>query len=313
MVSPATKKGDKSSGARRLQKRLLTEGGMLQINVTSEWAQLRSALVHDAGNIIDLERLDNAVDSEELARHPEHGSVRRDVFVGQHARFRRLLDDAGVRLISPATQPNAFCQVYTRDPCFVVGNTLFIGRPKEPYRQLETAGLAALRSDVTRTVVLDEGVIEGGDVMALRDDLVLVGTGDITTPPGVAALRECLQDCGVTVVQVPHTALHLDCCLAPLPNHKALYSASRLPQSSRALLQPFFSELMPLDANEDLKYLAANIVWLNPQVVVSTAHAPRTNALLRQMDYLVHEIEYTEIIHLWGSARCTVCPLSRGE
>ncbi len=283
---------------------------MLDVKVNSEWAPLRVALVHDAGNTTD--RPTAPSDERTRAKHPEQGPVRREVFIEQHSRFRRLLHDAGVRLLSPVTQPGAYCQVYTRDPCFVIDDTLYIGRMREAYRQLETAGLAELRRRVAREVVLEQGVIEGGDVMVLPEEVVLVGTGDISDSVGVAALRGCLERRGRKVVRVPHSALHLDCCLAPLPNGQCLYSDARLPEASRDVLRPFFSRMEPLPPEEDLPFLAANIVWLGPGEVVSTSHAPQTNGLLRALGYVVHEVEYSEVIHRWGSVRCTVCPLVRG-
>src|SRR5205814_1149615 len=162
-----------------------------------------------------------------------------------------LLQAASVQLIAPLTQIDAFCQAFTRDPCFVIGNTLFIGRMRETYRQLETPGLAEISGTVADKVQLDQGIIEGGDIIVLRDDLVLVGTGDITTVDGVSALRSRLEANRMKVVRVPHDGLHLDCSLAPLPNQKCLFSETRLPKTSRELLRPFFSELLPLNQHED--------------------------------------------------------------
>lgn len=276
----------------------------LDLNVNDEWSPLRTAIFHDAENVIDWS-------PTAVVNHPEQGPVRKAVFIEQHAWFRQLLERAGVRLITPATQADALCQAFTRDPSFVIADTLFISRMHEKYRRLETPGLAEIRSQVARHVALDRGDIEGGDVMVLREDLVLVGTGDITTTEGVAALRSVLETQGVKVVRVPHHALHLDCCLAPLPNKKCLISEGRLPPAARGLLRPFFAELLPLPAEEDLRYLSANMLWLNPDEVVSTTHAPETNRVLRIMGYAVHEVQYSEVIRLWGSVRCTVSPMTR--
>lgn len=284
----------------------------MKVGINSEWAPLRVALVHDASNVVDRDRDSIEEDPLVRAKHPEQGPVRREVFIQQHAKLRRLLQDAAVELISPVMQPNAYCQAYTRDPCFVVGDTLFISRMREDYRQLETAGLDEFRDEVAGAVVPDRGVIEGGDVMVLNGGTVLVGTGDITDAEGVAAIRPIVEDQGRTLVRVPHLALHLDCCLAPLPNGKCLFSQARLPEASREVLRPFFSEFLPLDSREDLRFLAANMLWLNPCEVVSTLHAPETNRLLRAMDYRVHKIAYSEVIHCWGSVRCTVGPVRRG-
>lgn len=141
----------------------------LRLSVNSEWAPLRVALFHDADNLID-----RVPDEAMAAKHPEQGSIRKDVFKRQHFRLRQLLENAGVTLILPQTQADAFCQVFTRDPCFVIGNTFFVSRMREHYRQLETAGLNEVHSRVTRYVILKHGVLEGGDVMVLRDNIVLV-------------------------------------------------------------------------------------------------------------------------------------------
>ncbi len=164
-------------------------------------------------------------------------------------------------------------------------------------------------------VDLDEGnvSIEGGDVMVVdRGRRVLVGTHESTNEAGFLALSRHLKNQGIEAIQVPHRMLHLDCCLAPLPDGSALYTPWKLPRSSMHLLKGLFKNLIALDREESTKQLAANLLWIDPENVVSGARTTKTNAKLRSMGYKVHATEFTNVKRMWGSFHCTVCPLKRG-
>lgn len=290
---------------------------MMQINVRSEFDELRTAICHDASNVVDMsmEQWQQVVSSEKLQAHPETGPVDRELFIRQHSRFRDLLVDRGVELLVPDTQPGAVCQAFARDPSFVIGNTMFIGSMREPYRYPEIRGLSSIVRNIGRVVSLGTGgaVIEGGDVMLLDSGgVVLVGTGQITNNLGFNELSGHLKLMGVERVErIRHNALHLDCCLGPLPNGEALYSSENLPEDSQRTLEPFFKRMIPLDKTESEILLATNILWLNPQEVVSNVAARTTNGYLRQRGYAIHELEFTQPIHMWGGFRCATCPVLR--
>lgn len=291
---------------------------MRRLQVQNEFGTLRSALVHGASNAVDitLEEIRRFVPRDEWSDHPESGTSLRDQVIHQHAVFCRVLAEHGVSLLSPETQEGAFCQVFARDPCFVVGDTLFVGRLRDRYRDRETIGLASLRRQVRTAVDLsgDGATIEGGDVIVLGGtSRVLVGMNRHTNEAGCRKLKTHLSRAGVEVVRVPHGALHLDCCLAPLPSGEAIYCESKLPDSSVDVLGGCFTRLIPLDRNEAELHLAANVFWINERQVVSNAAAPQTNRLLRNMGYEVIELDFSHLVRMWGSFRCAVCPLDRAE
>ena len=121
-------------------------------------------------------------------------------------------------------------------------------------------------------VDLDEGnvSIEGGDVMVVdRRRRVLVGTHESTNEAGFLALSRHLKNQGIEAIQVPHRMLHLDCCLAPLPDGSALYTPWKLPRSSMHLLKGLFKEPDRAGQEESTKQLAANLLWIDPENVVS--------------------------------------------
>ena len=298
------------------EKRLVKDL-MQPVHVLDEFAPLKVALVHDGSNAasLSMDEQRRLIPAEELRDHPEAGPVSRDRVVEQQAEFLKLLAFHGVTLLNPATQPAAFCQVFTRDPCFAVGDTLYLGSLRDAYRHPEVAGLVPIRQQVSKVESLSGGGahIEGGDVMVLKGGrLVLVGMNRHTNQAGIQNLRGHLAAAGANVVCVPHRALHLDCCLAPLPKGEAFVAADHLPPETVSLLISHFCQLIHLDRREAALQLAANLLWLDQTQVVSSAAARKTNHLLRSMNYEVHELDFTALTAMWGSFRCVTCPIRRG-
>jgi N-dimethylarginine dimethylaminohydrolase len=218
----------------------------------------------------------------------------------------------GVTIVSPVAQPGAFCQIFTRDACFVIGETLFVGSLRDKYRHPEREGLADIRRRVRSVAELSGcgALIEGGDVVVLGKH-VLVGMNRHTNEAGYRNLRERLKGSGVRSIRVRHRALHLDCCLAPLPNGAALYAPGKLSTGSLHRLKSLFRRLIPLDRDEATLRLAANLLWLDRRTVVSHVAAPKTNRLLCSLGYTVHAQDFSDLVSLWGSFRCVTCPIVR--
>ena len=186
--------------------------------------------------------------------------------VKQHAGLRKILARRGVTLLTPEAEHTAAGQVFTRDPCFAIGERLFIGGLRDEWRHAETTGLSDIRARCESVIDLsgDGATIEGGDVMVFGSSRrVLVGLSRHTNAAGFQKLSDALAGSGLDVVRVPHDALHLDCCLAPLPNGEALYTAAWLPKSTVSALARYFKRLIPLNRDEATRHLAANIVWLD--------------------------------------------------
>ena len=289
---------------------------MLRIRIHDEFGKLRTAIVHDGSNAIDwsMDDIRRLVPPDDLAQHPEAGPSSKERLVEQHGRFRKLLMDHGVSLLSPETHKDALFQVFARDPCFAIGETLFVGGLRDPWRHPETTGLRDICTRFERVIDLsgERATIEGGDIMVLDSGRrALVGMNKHTNEGGVRNLSDALVGSGIEVVRVPHEAIHLDCCLTPLPNGEALYAPGKLPESSVSGLAKYFGRLTALDTEEVSVRLAANVFWLDERRVVSGVETKKTNTLLREMGYEVIELDFSDLVNNWGSFRCTVCPIER--
>jgi N-dimethylarginine dimethylaminohydrolase len=289
---------------------------VVTINVKDEFSPLRVVIAHDALNAIDLSMEDHRkfIEPELLQEHPETGPIFRQRVIEQQAEFLRLLRFNGVEVLPPKPQAAAFCQVFTRDPCFAVRDTLFLGSLRDPYRHPEVAGLVDIGRASSAVAALwgNGAMIEGGDVFVIDDGkTVLVGMHRHTNRVGLDHLARHLRGSGVEVVAVPHKALHLDCCFAPLPSGEALIASDKLSDDGRHLLEQRF-HVIELDSVEASLHLAANLLWLDERRVVSGSAARRTNDLLRSKGYEVHELDFSQLVCVWGSLRCVTCPLVRG-
>ncbi len=287
--------------------------------VRDEFGPLRQAIVHDGSNAIDVSSKEilAKIKPKVLRAHPETGPVDRGRVIEQMGRWRELLASVGAHLIEPEAVPGAYCQVFTRDPCFVVDETLLLASLRDKHRRSEVRGLARLAGDLPSPVVNLQRrwtLIEGGDVMVLDGgELILVGTHRHTNAAGVNALAESIdpEASGRQVIRVPHRALHLDCCVAPLPSGGALINPLKLPDSSIAKLEELLGRLQPIDPHESARHLAANLLWLDERTVASNVMAKKTNAHLRSLGYDVRPVEISQLVHMWGSLRCVTCPVER--
>ena len=285
--------------------------------IGNEFGKLRKAIVNGAENLIDvdLEDLKALMPEDELKEHPETRSIRRDAAIEQVERYHQLLSDYGVVLDKPPPSAEAFIQVFTRDPSFVVGEMGFVSSMRDAYRIPEMEPAETILREYGSVVVLGgEGAnIEGGDVIVLKSgSVVLVGTNRHSTPKGIEQLRRALQG-KAEVVTVPHRAIHLDCCVTPLPNGEALIAAQRLPSSSIEILSSHFSAMHPMDIHESERELAANIVWLDQENVIVNERTEKTNAMLQKAGYRIHPLNFNDLVGLWGSFRCAICPIERSE
>ena len=118
---------------------------------------------------------------------------------------------------------------FTRDSAFVVGGQVFIGKMAGPIRRRETLIMETIysRHPLFRAETLsaeketangdNDIVLEGGDILVARDDILLIGIGARTTPQGVDGIIEQLNRKKINkhlIVQElppsPESFIHLD-------------------------------------------------------------------------------------------------------
>lgn len=275
------------------------------LDIDSEVGDLMTVLV---GQTPDNAQVTKDYRINDVARH-QVGRVDPIRFRAEHARFVDTLAEAGVRIVrSNAIGQGQHAAVFTRDPGFVLGNTLVVGRLARVQRAYERDALFELGLRAGRRVSLGRAVVEGGDVIMLDGRTVAVGLGQRTDRSGLAALQAAFPD--YAFLPVPHAYLHLDVLMTLVDRRSLLVLESALPREFLAVLEAKGFALIPAVAEEQ-PTMGCNVVAVAPGRVVAAAENPRTNLRLRNAGIDVLEVPLGQVMKKGGGPRCLTCPLVR--
>lgn len=237
-----------------------------------------------------------------------------------HARVRQqqqaladLFTAHGATVLFAQNLPGSVSQHYTRDIGFVIDDVFFVSRMGKAYRQPEIAGLAQLLPRLSRVAQLDQGQIEGGDVL-LHDRHVLVGLGEETSPAGVEALRRALDALGNDrqVIQLEFAqrgVIHMDTKFNIVGPNLALIHPKSFTRASLRWFERHF-ELIEATDQETLN-VEINTFVVAPGKVVMQQRSTRLASLLASKGIEPLLVDYSEVTRLPGSFRCTTLPLVR--
>ena len=156
---------------------------------------------------------------------------------------------------------------FTRDPSVVIGNNALICKMANSVRVRESLILDAIfKSDLTfNTDVINsydislnnsEVKVEGGDVLVIREDILLIGNGSRTSAQGIDMLVKefCKTDSGckhVIVQQLPESPesfIHLDMVFTMLDTNTAMVYKPLILESS-----PYQTVHMEIDNGKVVK------------------------------------------------------------
>lgn len=231
----------------------------------------------------------------------------------QHAAFVQVLRDAGATVHTLEDLADVSIQLYPRDLAFAIDDTLFLARSRDPIRRKEQRALLPLLPELSRVERLDQGLIEGGDVI-VTDDVVFVGLGEASNLSGVTALREGLRRVGSTreVVPIEFTSrgvVHLDTKFTIVGPQLAYVHSASLTPASRAQLAARFEIIEATDA--EARSLMVNTVALAPDRIVIDQRAVRLADALRAHAIEPIVTDFSEVTKFPGGFRCATLPLRR--
>lgn len=224
--------------------------------------------------------------------------------------FAALLESYGVTVLWARPLGAIVSQHYTRDPSFAIDDTVYVARPRRKARRAEIPGLGEVLPRMSKVAWLDAGTIEGGDVI-VDTEHVIVGLGEETNLAGVGALTCRLRETGRSVVVLELTrggAIHTDTLFNVVgPGLGIVHRPSFTPESLRWLDAHY--DLVDIDEAQRRR-LSANTFSIDPTTVV-IRDDPRLAADLQAKGMTVVVQDYSEVMRLPGSYRCTTMPVRR--
>lgn len=277
----------------------------------SEWAPLRSVLLHRPGDELGASANFNAVNMLaplDLARAQ-----------AQHDAMARAYADAGVLVhytaLAGPSKPN---QMFMADLFFMTPEGAIVGRPASAVRageeRVAAERLAALGVPIVRTVG-GRGTFEGADAMWLDDRTVILGRGLRTNDLGASQVAGALGDMGVEVVQVdlPFGTMHLMGMLRIVDRDLAIAWPTRLAvRAVEALRLRDCTVAFAPDLAEARDGFALNMVTLGPRKVLMCGGNLVTQAFYTSLGIECVAVQTDELGKAAGAIGCLTGVVERG-
>jgi N-dimethylarginine dimethylaminohydrolase len=230
----------------------------------------------------------------------------------QHQMLVKVLRDSGVDVYSLKPDPHLPYQHATRDVGTVIGDRLVLSSMMEPSRRGETEVARQVLKRYGLTVLEPDGHVEGGDIL-VHGTTLYVGIGKRTDLEGAEYLcRTFKHDLDIAVLPFKQIYTHLDTVFGVAGPDLALVYEEAFNPPELERIRAAFPRVILLDEAEQ-KTGGANVLSLDPELVVSIAENVSVNERLRQAGLEVVTVSYSEVIKSGGSVRCDTLPVERGR
>ncbi|HLB19368.1 MAG TPA: arginine deiminase family protein [Gaiellaceae bacterium] len=239
--------------------------------------------------------------------------------LAEHDEFCNILSEFGAEVIvgeSPVdADPDA---IYTHDPSLIADEGAIVLRPGKELRRAEVPAAAAdlQAAGVPILASLDvPACAEGGDIVWLNEETLLVGWSYRTNGPGIAALKQHLPRVDVVALDLPHfrgagEVLHLMSVISMLDRDLALVYPPLAPVRLLQLLSEHGVRTIEVP-DDELDTLGPNVLALAPRVALAVEGNPRTRRRMEQAGVDVTLYAGAELSKGDGGPTCLTRPLLR--
>ncbi|HEX5157144.1 MAG TPA: arginine deiminase family protein [Ktedonobacterales bacterium] len=240
----------------------------------------------------------------------------------QHDGLVKLLRDTGAEVvIAEESQPALLDSIFVTDPGFVTDAGAIIGHMGKQLRRGEEPALAReltrLGIPILGTLEGDE-TLEGGDVLWLDPETLVIGRSYRTNDAGYQRVRELLAGRvkHIHQVQMAHwhgrdEILHLLSVISPVAEDLALVYLPLVPVPLYELLEARGIRTIEVPDSEFATH-APNALAVAPGHVITMKGNPITAGRLRDAGVTVWEYEGRELtLNRDGGATCMTCCLLR--
>ena len=300
-----------------------------------EYGRLRTVLMHTPGKELEL------VKPATYERFLFADAVNPEQFRADHSRFVDILRSEGVNVVLLTEvlwqQPELLSAVeqlpnliYIRDTAVVTPTGYVLARMKSPVRRNETRIVETALRELAIPALMKAkapATIEGGDLIFLDEETLLVGVGNRTNMKGLHDLTKVAAESGLRrLVAVPlrSSVIHLDGTMMvidrdlamvhqrSLKDNASVYENGRL---SRRLRLIQFLKMLGMRLIEISDYerqrRATNVIAIGPRKVVGYTGNARAKRELAGNGVDFIEINGEELIRGFGGPRCMTMPILR--
>jgi N-dimethylarginine dimethylaminohydrolase len=241
----------------------------------------------------------------------------------QHVRIVEVLESVGSEVVFlSADEALGLDSVYTHDASFPTDRGMVLMHPGKIARRGEPSRHEVLFESLGVPVlgrIEPPGVAEGGDIVWLESETILIGEGYRTNAEGIDQLRKLVAPMGVEVqsAPLPHgpgpgACLHLMSLMSVLDEKVMLVDLPWLAVSTVRSLEKRRFHLIPIDVSER-DSLACNVLALGNRKLLAIEANEKTNARLTSEGFEVLTFPGSEIsANGSGGPTCLTRPFLRG-
>ena len=240
----------------------------------------------------------------------------------QYEKFVDILNDNNVEILYiPEDEKTSLDSIYTHDSMFMTPNGAVIGNMGKKQREPETLMMKNYLDEIGIPIfgeIVNEGTLEGGDVIWVNDKTAAVGLTYRTNNKGINQLRKILSSISVDLicVDLPHwngpvDVLHLMSLISPLKDDLFLIYEKLLPIGFLKLLNNLDIKTISI-ADEDYDSLGCNVLPLSTTKCLITSGNDKTFKIIEENGIEVIEFQASEICYKGsGGPTCLTRPIYR--
>lgn len=303
---------------------------MLNLNVNNETSKLKAVVLGTALSLGPTPKLEDCYDPKSKEHVLNNTYPIEEDLTKEMQEFFDVLKKYNVTIYRPEKIQN-YNQIFSRDIAFVIENKFVFANVVED-RAKEIQGIKHVYDQIEdqNIIHLPESChVEGGDVM-LFESYVFIGTYSADDYSKYITARTNSQAVDVIEKLFPNktiipfellksnddarnSALHLDCCLQPVGNNKAITCPDGFLDKNQYqwIVDLFGADNIFEISREEMYNMHCNIFSIDKNVVVSDKAFTRLNTWLEENNFIVEKIKYTEVSKQGGLLRCSTLPLIR--
>ena len=303
---------------------------MLNLNVNNETSKLKAVVLGTALSLGPTPKLEDCYDPKSREHVLNNTYPIEEDLTQEMQEFYDVLKKYNVTIYRPEKIEN-YNQIFSRDIAFVIENKFVFANVVED-RAKEIQGIKHVYDQIEdqNIIHLPESChVEGGDVM-LFESYVFIGTYSADDYSKYITARTNSQAVDVIEKLFPNktiipfellksnddarnSALHLDCCLQPVGNNKAITCPDGFLDKNQYqwIVDLFGADNIFEITREEMYNMHCNIFSIDKNVVVSDKAFTRLNTWLEENNFIVEKIKYTEVSKQGGLLRCSTLPLIR--
>ncbi|MGC1120886.1 MAG: arginine deiminase family protein [Candidatus Methanofastidiosia archaeon] len=284
----------------------------------SEYQPLKKVIMHTPGH--EVTKVTEANKRDYLYREP----VVQDKMKEEHEMFVQFLRDEKVEviLVEVTVCPNL---LFTRDIASVSKKGALLMRPAFSARFFEPLYLNPVFEKLSIPVLeVTRGCCEGGDLVYLDEDTLMIGFGPRTDFDGIVQVSQYLLGSAVKeviAVPLPSFRVHLDGSLMILDKDLAifhpgslLFPAYTFTDKTLVMLPELLEErgftLIEVK-DEETSAFGPNIFMVNPRLAVSYSWNTRIISELQEHSIEVFPLPGHELVKAGGGPHCMTLPVLR--